>query len=230
LGYASLGDSLAAGVGSSAPSRKSYSALYRKALEDRTGRDVEYRKLGLSGETAQSFIGGYPEGGSQLTRAADFLGSYPGARVTLSLGGNDLLRIRDAPEKRKRAAISEYGDDLDFILETLDRASDPPPRVIVLTVYNPRPGGDNGRWIGEINREIRTTARANDTPVAEGARAFRGHANEYLRYYESGERDVHPNDAGYAALARALLEADSPRAPDAETTAGSRGSRGSRGS
>lgn len=87
LGYASLGDSLAAGVGSSAPSETSYSALYREALEERTGREVEYRQFGLSGETTESFMGGYPEEGSQLTRAEDFLQRYPGARVTLSSAG-----------------------------------------------------------------------------------------------------------------------------------------------
>lgn len=207
LGYASLGDSLAAGVGSSAPSETSYSALYREALEERTGREVEYRQLGLSGETAESFIGGYPEGDSQLVKAEDFLEKYPGARVTLSLGGNDLLRLRVAPDRRLRRAISDYGGDLDLILSTLNEASDPPPRITVLTLYNPEPGGFTDRWTGEMNAEIRSTTRLNGASVAEAARAFQGHTREYLRYYESGERDIHPNDRGYAALAHALLRA-----------------------
>jgi lysophospholipase L1-like esterase len=221
LGYASLGDSLAAGVGSSAPSRTSYSALYREALEERTGREVEYRQLGLSGETAESFIGRYPEGDSQLLRAESFLQRYPGSRVTLSLGGNDLLRARDASDRRRREAILEYGEDLGFILETLGGASSPSPEITVLTLYNPDPGDFTDRWTGEMNEEIRATARANGASVAEGARAFRGRAEEYLRRYEDGGRDIHPNDAGYAALARSLLRAGGPQARDAETTAGS---------
>lgn len=218
LGYASLGDSLAAGVGSSNPSEKSYAALYREALEERTGREVEYRQLGLSGETAQSFIGEYPEGDSQLVRAEEFLERYPGARVTLSLGGNDLLRVRDASDRQRREAISGYGENLGFILETLNEASDPPPRITVLTPYNPEPGGLADRWTGAMNEEIRTTARDHGASVAEGERAFRGTTEEYLRYYESGERDIHPNDRGYAALARALLRAEVQRP---EVTGGS---------
>lgn len=208
LGYASLGDSLAAGVGSSAPSEKSYSALYRKSLEERTGRKVEYRQFGLSGETARSFIGGYPQGDSQLVRVEEFLKQYPGSRVTLSLGGNDLLRLRDASEQKKRNAISDYGEDLDFILDTLNEASDPSPEITILTLYNPEPGSFTDRWTGAMNEEIRTTSRNNGASVAEGARFFRGHTREYLRHYENGERDIHPNDRGYAALARALLNAD----------------------
>lgn len=210
LGYASLGDSLAAGVGSSAPSETSYSALYRDSLKEQTGREVEYRRLGLSGETAESFIGEYPDGDSQLVRAEDFLERYPGARVTLSLGGNDLLRLRGAPERELGRAVSEYGEDLDFILGTLDEASDPPPRITVLTLYNPEPGGFTNRWVGAMNEEIRATARRNGASVAEGERVFRGHAESYLRYYESGERDVHPNDRGHAALAQALIRAGRP--------------------
>lgn len=211
LGYASLGDSLAAGVGSSNPSERSYSALYREALEERTGREVEYRQLGLSGETAESFIGEYPEGDSQLVRAEEFLERYPGARVTLSLGGNDLLRGRGASDRERREAISGYGEDLDLILQTLGESSAPPPRITVLTVYNPSPGGFTDRWTAGMNQEIRSTAQDNEASVAEAARAFRGSTREYLRYYESGERDIHPNDRGYAALARSLILAEEPR-------------------
>lgn len=218
LGYASLGDSLAAGVGSSAPSQKSYSALYREALQERTGRRVEYRQLGLSGETAQSFIGEYPAGDSQLTRAVDFLEQYPGSRVTLSLGGNELLRLRDASNQKRRRAISSYGESLGFILDALKGASDPPPDITILTLYNPQPGDSTDRWIGGMNDEIRAAARENGVSVAEAKEAFQGHTQEYLRRYESGRRDIHPNDRGYAALARALLRADEPRA---EVTGGS---------
>lgn len=218
LGYASLGDSLAAGVGSSNPSEKSYSALYREALEKRTGREIEYRQLGLSGETARSFIGEYPQGDSQLVRAEEFLERHPGSRVTLSLGGNDLLRVREASDRQRREAISGYGRDLDFILETLTGASEPSPGITLLTLYNPEPGDFTDRWTSAMNEEIRTAATDHGASVAEVGRAFQGHTQDYLRYYESGERDIHPNDQGYAALARALLRAEDQRP---EATGGS---------
>lgn len=214
LGYASLGDSLAAGVGASAPSETSYSALYHEALEERTSREVEYRQLGLSGETARTFIGGYPEGDSQLVRAEEFLERHPGARVTLSLGGNDLLRARGDSERQKREAIADYGGDLGFILATLNAASEPPPSITVLTLYNPEPGALNERWVRTMNEKIRATASEHGASVAESERAFKGPTQEYLRRYESGARDIHPSDRGYEALARTLVQAGEPPSID----------------
>lgn len=210
LGYASLGDSLAAGVGSSAPTEKSYSALYREALERHTGREVEYRQLGLSGETAESFIREYPKGDSQLVRAEEFLKRHPGSRVTLSLSGNEMLHLRDVSGQRRRSAISDYGKDLDFILNTLKEASNPPPEITILTLYNPDPNGLTDRWIGAMNEEIRASADSHEISVAEARQAFQGHTSEYLRRYDNGKRDIHPNDQGHAALARALLNAERP--------------------
>lgn len=209
LGYASLGDSLAAGVGSTAPSQQSYAAIYRERLEDDSGREVEFRQFGLSGETAQSFIGDYPQGESQLVRAERFLREHPGSRVTLSLGGNDLLRAADATGRERREAISEYGEDLEFILQTLGEASEPPPRITVLTLYNPDPGSFTDRWVDVMNEEIRATARSNGAAVADARRTFDGNTAEYLRRYKNGERDIHPNDRGYEALARAIAQASS---------------------
>lgn len=209
LGYASLGDSLAAGVGSTVPSEKSYAAIHRERLEDGSGREVTFRQLGLSGETARSFIGDYPQGESQLVRAERFLGEHPGSRVTLSLGGNDLLRVSGDNDRERGEAISSYGEDLEFILQTLNDASDPPPRITVLSLYNPDPGSLGERWISAMNEEIRATARGNGATVAEGQQAFDGNTEKYLRHYESGERDIHPNDRGYEALARAIAQARS---------------------
>lgn len=207
LGYLSLGDSLAAGVGSSDPAGESYAALYREELQRSTGREVEFRQLGLSGETAESFVGGYPRGDSQLVRAERSLERNPGSRVTLSLGGNDLLRSASESPAERRQTISRYGRELDLILQTLNGASDPPPQITVLTLYNPAPGSFTDRWTGLMNEEIRALSRRNGAAVADSERVFRGHTDEYLRYYTSGERDIHPNDRGYAALERAISNA-----------------------
>lgn len=209
LGYASLGDSLAAGVGSTAPSEQSYAAIYREKLEEDSGREVEFRQFGLSGETAKSFIGDYPEGESQLVRAERFLREHPGSRVTLSLGGNDLLRAPGDTGRERREAISEYGEDLAFILQTLNEASEPPPRITVLTLYNPDPGSFTDRWVDVMNEEIRATARSGGAAVADARQTFDGNTEVYLRRYENGERDIHPNDRGYEALARAIAQASS---------------------
>ncbi len=203
--YVSLGDSLAVGVGASDPVERGYAPLYRDALERASGRDVRLLQLGISGETSASFIGDYP-GDSQLSRAEKALRRNPGAAVTLSLGGNDLMRTGDYTDAARDAAIAAYGQNLDSILETLNAASDPAPRITVLAYYNPAPGSFTDRWVGRLNAEIRAVAEENGVRVAAGDRAFRGHEAEYARH-ERYPWDIHPTDAGYEALADAFVEA-----------------------
>lgn len=202
LVYLSLGDSLAVGVGSSDPPERGYAPLYEAHLERRTGREVDLIQLGVSGETSESFIGSYPDpAGSQLARAEEILGRSPGALVSLSLGGNDLLQAPDDPERR-REAVERFGENLDRILETLHGASEPPPRISVLLLYSPEPGGPADGWIARMNAEILACARRHGAVVANTPELFRGHEGEYLR-----PGDIHPTDAGYRAIARALERA-----------------------
>ena len=65
-------------------------------------------------------VGGHPdEESSQLARAEKALKNNPGAVVTLSLGGNDLLRTALGSDADRGRAIADYGRNLDHILETL---------------------------------------------------------------------------------------------------------------
>lgn len=208
LTYVSLGDSLAVGVGASEPEERGYAPLYRKHLQEATGREVRLVQLGVSGETSESFIGGYPnEESSQLARAEEALRENPGAVVTLSIGGNDLLSVADATDAERAAAISDYEENLKFILRTLRTASEPAPRVTVLALYNPAPGSFTDRWTRELNAEIRRAANENGARVADGYAAFRGHEGRYT-HFDARSWDIHPTDAGYQALARAFARGD----------------------
>lgn len=204
VAYVSLGDSLAVGVGSSDPVKLSYAPLYRNALEEASDREVRLLQLGMSGETSASFIGNYP-GDSQLTRAEEALHRNPGAPVTLSLGGNDLMQTGDYTDAEREAAIAAFGQNLDFILEILNEASSPAGRITVLAYYNPSPGSFTDRWVGRLNEEIRAVAEENGARVAAGDRAFRDREGVYTRY-DQYPWDVHPTDAGYEALAEAFEE------------------------
>lgn len=209
MAYVSLGDSLAVGVGASDPVEKGYAPLYRDLLAESSGRPVELTQLGVSGETSESFIGGYPED-SQLARAEEALRENPEAEVTLSIGGNDLLDAADATDAGREAAIEAYGENLDYILETLKAASDPPPEITVLALYNPAPGSFTDYWIGNLNAEIRAVAEENGVAVAAGDKAFserEGRYSHHARY----PWDIHPTDEGYEALAETLFARDSVR-------------------
>lgn len=203
LAYVSLGDSLAVGVGASEPDQRGYAPLLRDRLSEETGREVRLVQLGVSGETSESFIGGYPdESTSQLARAAKTLQKQPGATVTLSLGGNDLLQSAGSA---RRDAIAEYGRNLDYILGTLKGASHPAPQITVLALYNPAPGSFTDEWSGRLNDEIRAVARRNGVAVAAGDRAFEGHAAQYT-HYTPKTPNIHPTDSGYEALTRAFAK------------------------
>lgn len=205
LSYISLGDSLAVGVGSSDPQERGYAPLFRDRLSEKTNREVKLTQLGVSGETSGSFIGGYPdESTSQLARAVKALQKQPGATVTLSLGGNDLLQFAGGADRE--AAIARYAANLDRILKTLKAASKPAPRITILALYNPAPGSFADEWIGRLNSRIRSVAQRHDVAVADGDRAFRGHDAEYTRYARY-PWDIHPTDKGYEALAKALAAA-----------------------
>ncbi|BBL79396.1 hypothetical protein RxyAA322_12500 [Rubrobacter xylanophilus] len=200
LAYLSLGDSLAVGVGSSDPPERGYAPLYEARLERETGREVNLVQLGVSGETSESFIGSYPDPDeSQLARAEAFLQRNPGALVTLSLGGNDLLQ---APPRRRREAVERFGENLGRILHTLRRASDPPPRITVLLLYSPNPESPADGWISRMNAEILNRATRHGVAVANTPQSFRGREREYLR-----PGDIHPTDAGHRAIARSLARA-----------------------
>lgn len=204
LTYVSLGDSLAVGVGSSEPDRLGYTPLLKDRLSRDTGREVRLVQLGESGASSTSFIGGYPDTEtSQLARAEQVLENNPGANVTLSIGGNDLLRTAGANDAARRAAISRYGRNLDRALKTLKNASRPAPRITVLALYNPAPGSFTDEWSGRLNDEIRVVARRNGAAVAAGDRVFEGHEAEYAHYVRNPP-DIHPTDRGYEALARAF--------------------------
>ena len=201
LTYVSLGDSLAVGVGSSDPQERGYASIYRDLLEEETGREVRLVQLGVSGETSQSFLSGADP---QLARAKAALRQNPDAVVTLSLGGNDLLRVADASDAEREAALTRYAENLDRILKSLGTASG--PRVSVLALYNPAPGSFTDEWAGRLNETIRGVAARNGASVAAADEAFRGHEIEYT-HHARYPWDIHPTDEGHEALARAFAEA-----------------------
>ena len=203
LTYVSLGDSLAVGVGSSDPRERGYAPLYRDILAEKTGRDVRLVQLGVSGETSETFLNG-PD--PQLSRARAALRQNPGATVTLSLGGNDLLRAAEATDAGREAALARYAGNLDRILKSIMDASDPEPRVAVLALYNPAPGSFTDEWAGKLNETIRDVAARNGATVAAADEAFRGHEAEYA-HHARYPWDIHPTDEGHEALARAFAGA-----------------------
>ena len=200
--YVSLGDSLAVGVGASDPRDRGYTPLYHDLLQRDTGGKVELLQLGTAGETSASFVNG-PN--SQLARAEEVLAEHPGATLTLSLGGNDMLSLANGTDVEREEALGRYARNLDYVLKALKEASDPSPQITVLALYNPAPGSFTDEWTGKLNAEIRRVTAANAVSVASADETFQGREDEYT-HHSRYPWDVHPNDEGYEALARTFAE------------------------
>ena len=200
--YISLGDSLAVGVGASDPRDLGYAPLYRDQLERVTGSEVELIQLGIAGETSESFV---HDPDSQLARAEKVLAEHPGATVTLSLGGNDLLSVASGTDAEREEAVTWYARNLDYALKILKEASDPSPQITVLALYNPAPGSFTDEWTGRLNTEIRRVATINAVSVAAVDETFQDREGEYT-HHSRYPWDVHPTDEGYEALARTFAE------------------------
>lgn len=156
--YLALGDSLAVGVGATAPDRRGYVALLfeRTSAPGGVGGVAANRLLNIAvgGETSRSLIDG-----GQLAAAARLIGEAdpPVSLVTLDIGGNDLLRLlgtepcTSAPASAECAALVNatlggFEENATRIFGELRRALDAvgsSAPLAVMTYFNPFSGTDD---------------------------------------------------------------------------------------
>jgi lysophospholipase L1-like esterase len=229
--YIALGDSLSAGVGASDPGERGFVPLVRDGVGE-----VELLNLGHSGDTSQDLFdhGHLDRAVREIeARAADTDPANDVRLVTLEIGGNDLLRLyfslvvtgvcpdlqaslgKDECTGPLRTALSNFEPNLATALERL-RAAAPELPVLLLTLYNPfehlGPTGDLGVLSLEgmagtafeegMNDLIRGQADAHGAVLVDIYAQFQGEAARLI----AGDL-IHPNDAGYAAMAEAVLAA-----------------------
>jgi len=198
---------------------------------------------GCPGESTVTFMHGGCEGlaegvklhdafrGSQLKAALSFLRAHPGrvSPVTLTLFGNDWFPVFDSC-KGKLACVREhapgliasFGSRLTKILEQL-RGAAPTAELIVTGAWNIDP---------DSLVQLRPVYRSLDAAIARAASASRARfANIRAAFNPGGslqaqkarlcalsficsKGDPHPTDAGYRAIADAVMAASGyPRTP-----------------
>jgi lysophospholipase L1-like esterase len=156
--------------------------------------------------------------GSQLHAATGFLRAHPGqvSPITISIGTADMLSaIEDcqaAPVCVARSGVFRtLWENLTVILGRL-RAAAPRADILLLLPHNVTVvefPGDNPLWAAFV-RELRTIAVAHDVRVADAFTAITlsGRTCELTFACLPGDlADSHPNDAGYAVMARLFYRA-----------------------
>lgn len=218
--YLALGDSLAAGVGSSrcpigCAGAGGYVAAFAQRLSTQAGRRVQVKDLGVPGETSDSFVGDFftnRGSKSQLARAVAEIHLHGGTinPVTLDIGGNDALNARGPShgDDEKQAALDRFRANLETIVAALQdalQASGSGGRLILLAYYDPYGQDDPDLWgFARLNQAIRDVGAEYGVRVAEPFTRFAG-AESRLTWIDCRcPLNVHPNDRGYTLLADAL--------------------------
>ena len=235
--YLALGDSLAAGNQPSGDQKdRGYAGPVLEGLR-KTQPGTGLRNLGCSGETTSSMLKGgrcpYPET-SQVAAAVAFLKANAATTrlVTLDIGANNVLPCATPTAVDQACATgttTAVAKDLAGILGQI-RAVAPKVPIVLLTYYNPilaawREGaqgktvaGQSQPLLGGLNNEITKAAKAANAKVADVAGAFATtdnggspQPNNVTRICDwtwmCSQKNIHANDAGYAAMAKAVLAA-----------------------
>jgi lysophospholipase L1-like esterase len=235
--YLALGDSLAAGLQPTTGDQKTrgYAGPVLEGVR-KTQPGTQLTNLGCSGETTTTMLRGglcrYPEG-SQTAAAVAFLKANAATTrlVTLDMGANNVLRCaRPAVDQAcATSTTATVSTELTSILGQL-RAVAPDVEIVLLTYYDPLLAawrqGPEGQAVaaqslpllGALNAQIATVAAAARAKVADVAGAFATsdgsgspQPTNVTRICDwtwmCSRNDIHANDAGYAAMAAAVLAA-----------------------
>jgi lysophospholipase L1-like esterase len=201
--YLALGDSIAAGIGSSLPRERSYPALVHHWLEQESGGTIPFANLAIPGETTESFTSG---GQLQaLQREADLASQagLPLIAVTLSLGGNDLLNLSDAGLAEREAGLERFRVSYRAAAEAVRNVVGPDTPLILTTLYD-LTGGDaavpysDAWWVAQFNEVIQNVAGETSSAVVDLREGFQNEIPELTLY----PTDVHPTNRGQLAIAR----------------------------
>jgi acyl-CoA thioesterase I len=206
--YIALGDSIAAGIGSSLPDRRGYPAQVRILSESLLGGRVDLTNHAVPGETAESFLTG-----GQLDAFTSTVGRYAEGGlgidlVTVSLGGNDMLAQQSGGAVERQQALSSFRENFEEAVARI-RGEVGENTTLVLTTYydlsegDPAVSSSDAWWIEQFNQGIRDAAQQHNAVIAEVGEVFRGHVREYTHH----PYDIHPKNQGYRAIAQQVWSA-----------------------
>ncbi|KAA9002370.1 lysophospholipase [Paenibacillus spiritus] len=197
--YTALGDSLTTGFG--ALPGNGFVPLYRRMTEARLRSFVAHTNLGINGLTTTELLWYIQRNAMfrQAIREADV--------ITVSIGGNDLIRAARSARGNGAAALPlgavheatrHYGEIMQAIGSI--KAQDGRPYLLrTVGLYNPYPRwAEAAEWVRHFNRHAgRYSSRTSGFADIYGA--FAGSERELLSL-----DGLHPNGRGYRVIAERL--------------------------
>jgi acyl-CoA thioesterase I len=202
--YIALGDSVAAGIGSSLPRVRSYPAVLAQMSRDAGSPPLLLENLAVPGETASTF-----RSGGQLERFREVVrmptGEISADLITVTLGGNEMLAGRNADSNERQEYLDVFTVEFPAALGDIRAEVGPDVPIIVTTYYdliegNPSVVGSDSWWIAQFNAVIEASADDHGATVVDIASIFRDNIRTFTYY----PFDVHPTNAGHRAIAQAI--------------------------
>lgn len=190
--YMALGDSLVAGYGAVPATQGYVYLLYREGAFDRATNTL-LSNAGVPGVTSRQVLE------HQVPQAIE---AFRPTVITLTVGGNDLLRILKGANAGQ--VLSEFQANFTLILQSL-RTALPNARIVVSNLYSiPQiPGAD--QVVPVFNQIVASVASAFNVPVADVYSAFQGrHGLLLIERPGAAPDEVHPTNAGYHVMAQAF--------------------------
>ncbi len=169
---------------------------------------------------------------NQLAAAVNFLKTNQVRLVTLDIGANDIdhcISYTGIDQDCITAGLSSVGGNLPYILQQLREAAGPNTQIVAMNYYDPFLAawalGSSYHAVADASLAAATIFNVLETsiysafhvPVADVATAY--HIYDYLpvpvvslplnvflelTYTYMDEVDIHPNNAGYAVIAKAF--------------------------
>lgn len=203
--YIAVGDSIAAGIGSSLPRERGYAAIAHEWLTRESGAFVPFENLAVPGETARAFIdnGQLDQFRAAVSRARE--GGLPIKVVTLSLGGNEMLALESSGLPDREAGLEAFRASFAEALDAVRATLGPDVRLVVTTYYDLTEGdaslaNTDAWWVEQFNAVIRENALERAATIADVHARFVSQISELTLY----PVDVHPNNAGHLAIAETV--------------------------
>lgn len=193
--YMALGDSLAAGYGAIPATQGYVYQLYQEGVFDKVTNTL-LSNAGVPGVTSRQVLD------HQVPQAIE---AFRPTVITLTVGGNDLLRILKGANAGQ--VLSEFQINFTLILQNL-RTALPNTRIVVSNLYTiPQIAGAD-QIVPIFNDIVAGVASAFNVPVADVYSAFHGrHGLLLIERHGAAPDEVHPTNAGYRVMAQAFEKA-----------------------